>query len=80
MRTVLTDHERFGRDFDIRSPQHPAPEVAEVLATGYAEVRVVLNEDPPAAAPPYGRWWPRPFTPRRVRELTPSACGSWPVT
>ena len=52
---MLTDHERFSSDFDIRSPQSPAPEVAEVLGTGYPEVRVLLNEDPPAT-PPYGRW------------------------
>ena len=79
VRTVLTDHERLGRDFDIRSPS-TRTEVAEVLATGYAEVRLVLNEGAPAAAPQYGRWWAQPGTPRRGAGMTPSACGSWPVT
>lgn len=71
VRTVLTDHERFSSDFDIRSQQHPAPEVAEVLATGYPEVRVLLNEDPPAHTA-VRSLVTATFTPRRVRELTPS--------
>jgi cytochrome P450 len=71
VRTVLAYHERFSSDFNIRSPQWPAPEVAAVLDSGHPEVHVLLNQDPPdhtavrdlvAGA----------FSPRRVRELTPT--------
>ncbi|HEY6747792.1 MAG TPA: cytochrome P450 [Mycobacteriales bacterium] len=70
VRTVLADHERFSSDFNIRSPQWPPPEVAAVLATGYPEVHVLLNQDPPEhttkRAIINGT-----FSPRRVRALTP---------
>jgi cytochrome P450 len=71
VRVVLSDHERFSSDFNIRSPQWPSPEVAAVLATGFPEVHVLLNQDPPdhtaVRALVSGT-----FSPRRVRELTPT--------
>ena len=70
VRTVLSDHERFSSGFNIRSPQWPPAEVAAVLATGYPEVHVLLNQDPPEhttkRAIINGT-----FSPRRVRALTP---------
>jgi cytochrome P450 len=71
VRTVLADHERFSSDFDIRSPQWPSPEVEQVLASGHPEVRVLLNEDPPAHTA-VRTLVAGTFNPRRVRELTPS--------
>lgn len=47
VRDVLADSERFSSAFMIRTPHVPAPGVAEVLATGHPEVRMLLNQDPP---------------------------------
>jgi cytochrome P450 len=71
VRVVLTDHERFSSDFNIRSPQWPAPEVAAVLETGYPEVHVLLNQDPPEHTA-VRALVTSTFSPRRVRELTPT--------
>lgn len=70
VRTVLSDHERFSSDFNIRSPQWPPPEVAAVLATGYPEVHVLLNQDPPDHTTRRAII-NSAFSPRRVRQLTP---------
>ena len=70
VKTVLGDHERFSSDFNIRSPQWPPPEVAEVLATGYPEVHVLLNQDPPDHTTRRAII-NSAFSPRRVRQLTP---------
>lgn len=71
VRVVLADHERFSSDFNIRSPQWPPPEVAAVLATGYPEVHVLLNQDPPDHTTRRAIITSA-FSPRRVRELTPT--------
>src|SRR3954452_1817158 len=71
VRSVLADYERFSSDFDIRRPQWPAPEVAEVLATGHPEVHVLLNQDPPDHTA-VRALVTTAFSPRRVRELVPT--------
>ncbi|HST64931.1 MAG TPA: hypothetical protein VLM05_07060 [Mycobacteriales bacterium] len=71
VRVVLADHERFSSDFNIRSPQWPPPEVAAVLETGFPEVHVLLNQDPPEHTA-VRALVNSAFSPRRVRELTPT--------
>jgi cytochrome P450 len=71
VRVVLSDHDRFSSDFNLRSPQVPAPEVAAVLATGHPEVHILVNQDPPAHTG-MRALISGAFSPRRVRLLTPA--------
>jgi len=70
VRTVLTDVERFSSAFGIRTPLVAADGVREILAEGYPEVPVLLNEDPPAHSRTRALV-ATAFSPRRTRELAP---------
>ncbi|WP_305787047.1 cytochrome P450 [Symbioplanes lichenis] len=70
VRTVLGDTDRFSNDFLIRTPLVAADGVREILAGGHPELKVLLNEDPPA----HGRsraLVAAAFSPRRTRQLAP---------
>lgn len=70
VRTVLTDVARFSSAFLIRTPHTPAPGVTEILQQGHPEVRILLNQDPPAHTRARGLV-AKAFAPRRVRQLRP---------
>ena len=70
VRTVLTDVERFSSAFMIRTPLVAADGVREILARGHPEVRVLLNEDPPAHTRTRALV-AAAFSPRRTRQLAP---------
>ncbi len=70
VRTVLTDVERFSSAYRIRTPLVAADGVREILAQGYPEVPVLLNEDPPAHSRTRALV-ATAFSLRRTRELTP---------
>jgi len=70
VRTVLSDVERFSSAFGIRTPLVAADGVREILAAGYPEVPVLLNEDPPAHSRTRALV-ATAFSPRRTRELAP---------
>jgi cytochrome P450 len=61
VRRVLMDPTRFSSAFLIRTPHGPAPGVLDILAEGYPELPMLLNEDPP--------------THRRSRDLVAAAFG-----
>jgi cytochrome P450 len=61
VRRVVMEPTRFSSAFRIRTPHAPAPGVLDILAEGYPEVQVLLNEDPP--------------THRRTRDLVATAFG-----
>ena len=70
VRIVLTDVERFSSAFFIRTPLVAAEGVREILAEGYPEVPVLLNEDPPAHTRTRALV-ATAFSPRRTRALAP---------
>jgi cytochrome P450 len=70
VRRVLMDPTRFSSAFRLRSPDVPAPGVADVLAGGYPEVAALVNEDPPAHRHTRDLVV-RAFTARRIAALEP---------
>jgi cytochrome P450 len=70
VRTVLTDSARFSSAYLIRTPHQPASGVTEILAQGYPEVRILLNQDPPEHTRARALV-AKAFSPRRVTALAP---------